>query len=288
MRLRAEACLALAAASLTAASAASGQVTPAAPPVTTERAAATAPYELGGRTYTPVDTLDYDEVGYAIVATEGRRGATTANGEPFRSAAIGASHRTLPLPSYVEVTRLDTGRTVLVRIEDRGPTDARALIGITPGAAAQLGRSDQAPLAVRVRRTFPVEAERAALTDGRSVQARVDTPESLLVILRERAQAMPRPGTGGAAPDRTPAVVTAAQSSPVQATPVGRGWFVQVGAFRDPASARRVAGTVGGDVSVAGSVHRVRVGPFGTRGEAEAARRRIHRDGVRAIIVRGP
>src|SRR3546814_14826735 len=81
------------------------------------------PYHIGGVTYTPVDAPDYDEVGYASWYGGAHKGKPTANGERFRPEGISAAHKTLPLPSYVEVTSLETGRTILVRInEDRKST----------------------------------------------------------------------------------------------------------------------------------------------------------------------
>src|SRR3546814_5946229 len=74
---------------------------------------------FGGVTYTPIDVADYDEVGYAGWYGDDLAGKPTANGEIFDPASISAAHKTLPLPSYVEVTALDTGRTILVRVNDR-------------------------------------------------------------------------------------------------------------------------------------------------------------------------
>src|SRR3546814_20086043 len=104
-----------------------------------------------GVTYTPVDISDYDEVGFAGVYSADLAGKPTANGEIFDPAAISAAHKTLPLPSYVEVTALDTGRTILVRVNDRGPMVNDRLIDLSPAAAAQLGLTDTTT-GVRVRR----------------------------------------------------------------------------------------------------------------------------------------
>ncbi|MEC7930822.1 MAG: RlpA-like double-psi beta-barrel domain-containing protein, partial [Pseudomonadota bacterium] len=79
------------------------------------------PYSVAGVTYRPADPAAYDEPGYAEPIDAGSKSATTANGETFVAGAITAAHKSLPLPSYVEVTALDSGRTILVRINDRGP-----------------------------------------------------------------------------------------------------------------------------------------------------------------------
>lgn len=148
------------------------------------------PYTVGGTTYTPRDVTAYDEVGYAGVIRDGA-GRATANGERADPAAITAAHRTLPLPTYVEVTALATGRTILVRVNDRGPMAADRLIDLSEGAARQLGLGSVVA-GVRVRKTSPVESERAVLRNGGSVAARIDTPPSLLRVLRDKLAAQPK------------------------------------------------------------------------------------------------
>ena len=130
-------------------------------------------YVIDGETYTPVDRMNYDAVGHALVGAEG-------------GTAVSAAHRTLPLPSYIEVTALDTGKTILVRVERRGPMSGKSLIELSPGAAAQLGVVGRANAAVRVRRVNPVEPDRAALRSGMAAPARMDTPKALLAVLQRK------------------------------------------------------------------------------------------------------
>lgn len=158
------------------------------------------PYVLEGITYTPVDVFNYDETGYASWYGKELNGRKTANGEMFNPDAISGAHRTLPLPSYVEVTALDTGKTILVRLNDRGPSSASRLIDLSYGAAKQLGVLEKGSFPVRVRRVNPPQSERAVLRAGRSVALRMDTPESLLVPLRRRLDDRPRPTNAAAAP----------------------------------------------------------------------------------------
>ncbi|SEJ41044.1 rare lipoprotein A [Sphingobium sp. AP50] len=143
-----------------------------------------APYAIAGTRYTPVDPVYYDEVGYAGTVEGGSQGGTTATGEAFIPSAITAASKTLPLPSYVEVTALDSGRTILVRVNDRGPMRNDQLIALSPGAAAQLGIAGQGAAAVRVRRVNPPEQERAALRSHGQAAERLETPAALLKVLR--------------------------------------------------------------------------------------------------------
>ena len=129
-----------------------------------------APFTVDGVIYTPSDTMNYDAVGYAVVGAEG-------------GSTVTAAHRSLPLPSYIEVTALDSGKTILVRVERRGPMSGKALVELAPGAAAQLGIAGNPRAAVRVRRMNPVEQDRALLRMGQPAPARMDTPKSLLTVL---------------------------------------------------------------------------------------------------------
>lgn len=241
------------------------------------------PYTIGGERYVPVDQIDYDEVGYASWYGAELAGNPTANGESFNPAWVSAAHRTLPMPSYVEVTRLDTGRTILVRVNDRGPADPRRLIDLSAGAAEQLGITEAGMVAVRVRRTNPVDAERMALRTGQAVPARLDTPDSLLAILRERAARLPVPANARPVRVAAPPAAPARPAAPPARTPArpenggsggntAQGSFaVQLGAFSNRERAAALASRAGAELVSAGAIHRVRIGPFATEAEAEAA-----------------
>jgi rare lipoprotein A len=144
------------------------------------------PYTIAGQRFEPRDDATFDETGYAIFAAADQAGQGTRSGETYNPEAIIAAHRTLPVPSYAEVTDLQTGRTILVRIVDRGPMLKDKVIVLSPGAARQLGVDGQGSLAVRVRRTNPVEQEKAILRAGGAAPTRLDTPPALLSALRRR------------------------------------------------------------------------------------------------------
>ena len=79
------------------------------------------PYELNGRTYVPVEDPNYRTEGIASWYGPDFHGKPTANGEIFDMNGISAAHPTLPMPSYLRVTNLANGRSIVVRINDRGP-----------------------------------------------------------------------------------------------------------------------------------------------------------------------
>jgi rare lipoprotein A len=168
-----------------------------------------APYKIGDVLYVPEDAAAYDDVGYASFYGDELSGQPTANGEIFLPAAVYAAHKTLPLPSYAEVTALDTGRTILVRINDRGPFANDRIIDLSIGAARQLGITGQGVTGVRVRKVNPPEQERAALRNNQTVTERIETPDSLLRVLRTKLEKLPRPSAAAKSqPQNAPARVT--------------------------------------------------------------------------------
>ncbi|MDP3551331.1 MAG: SPOR domain-containing protein [Novosphingobium sp.] len=262
------------------------------------------PFTVDGVTYTPADTLNYDSVGYAHVES----------GE-----GVSGSHRTLPLPSYVEVTSLDSGRTILVRMTERGPMTGSDLVTLSPGAWAQLGMPAGSRLPVRVRRVNPPEPERALLRAGTNAPARMDTPQGLLTALKRKLGVpIATPAPFAAAPVAKIEPKVSAKAAPVAkaiAKPAEKpvamakvepkiaekpapapapaaeasGLYVQAGAYSSKARADAVAKAIGGSASSAGRVWRVRVGPHKYRGQADAALAKVRAAGYAdARVVTAP
>lgn len=260
------------------------------------------PYRVAGIAYTPEDVLNYDQVGFIAA-------------DPAGGGAASGAHHTLPLPSYVEVTSLETGRTILVRVERRGPMDSNALLALSDGAMSQLGATPNTP--VRVRRVNPPEDQRALLRAGAPADPRIDTPMSLVEILKRK---LPGPGASGLAivnvspevaatpTSPQPVMVAIEANRPIRATgsapalppldgaatidtsptqpsepvPTANGAFVvQAAAFSTAERARDAASALDGKVSQSGAYWRVRTGPFATRKEAEASLAKVRSAGYR-------
>ena len=109
------------------------------------------PYRVAGKLYVPRHEPDYDKVGMASWYGDAFHGRKTANGEIFNKYALTAAHPTLPLPSYVSVTNLANGRTVLVRVNDRGPYSGGRIIDLSHEVARQLDFENKGLTRVRVR-----------------------------------------------------------------------------------------------------------------------------------------
>lgn len=187
------------------------------------------PYQVAGVWYVPKEDPGYNRVGTASWYGAQFHAKTTANGEVFDMDAMTAAHTTLPLPSLVEVTNLENGRKVVVRVNDRGPFVGDRIIDMSRAAARELGFESKGLAKVRVR-----YVGRAPLGGGgdpgvRRAQA-PSAPPSLPpapIPYSQLASATPPP-----APSVAPASVMAA------ATPEA-SYRIQAGAFGDRINAER-------------------------------------------------
>ena len=121
------------------------------------------PYEVNGQTYDILaSTQNYRERGIASWYGTKFHGRKTSNGELYDLYAATAAHKTLPIPSYARVTNLDNGRSVIVRVNDRGPFHDDRLIDLSYGAAVKLGYMEQgtAPVEVEVLNVAGVDDRR--------------------------------------------------------------------------------------------------------------------------------
>ena len=114
-------------------------------------------YVIAGRTYVPERDDDYDEIGVSSWYGPNFHGLPTANGETFDQNALSAAHTTLPIPSMIEVTNLDNGRTAILRLNDRGPFADDRILDVSRAAAVELGFLQQGLTRVRVRYLGPPE-----------------------------------------------------------------------------------------------------------------------------------
>ncbi|KAB2915063.1 MAG: septal ring lytic transglycosylase RlpA family protein [Hyphomicrobiaceae bacterium] len=109
------------------------------------------PYQIDGQWYVPREDPAYDRRGVASYYAADFHGRRTANGEIFDMWALTAAHPTLPLPCYVYVTNLENGRTLLLRVNDRGPYVNNRMIDVSRAAARYLGFEARGLASVRVR-----------------------------------------------------------------------------------------------------------------------------------------
>jgi rare lipoprotein A len=150
------------------------------------------PYVIAGRTYVPREDSKYRAEGQASWYGADFQGRLTANGEVFDMQSLSAAHPTLPLPTYVRVTNLENRRSIVVRVNDRGPFHNNRVIDVSVRAAKLLGFYDKGTAQVRVD-----YVGRAALggSDDEKLAAslRIEEPVSPLVQVAKSVPAAPAP-----------------------------------------------------------------------------------------------
>ena len=276
---------------------------PPAPPAAGARYMVGEPYRLRDRWFYPREDFGLVETGLASVAGDAPAGRRTANGEVPDPAALTAAHRTLQLPAVVTVTNLENGRSLAVRVNDRGPADpgrvvelsrrAGALLGIAPGRAAQVRVAVEGE---------PSRALAAGLPAPEGTRPRVEAApagaverEALAPIAGARQAERVREGRGppvqaaAAGPERAVPPV-ALPERVVQGTAMPGRLMVEGSRFNGEAAARRQAarlsgaGAGGARVEMAGTARapewRVRIGPFAGPAKADAALDAALRAGV--------
>ncbi len=232
------------------------------------------PYQISGRTYVPARQDNYDRRGVASWYGAKFHGRKTANGEIFDMNQMSAAHTTLPLPSLVKVTNLNNGRTIIVRVNDRGPFVNDRLIDLSKRAAQELGYERQGTARVRVQYVGPAVSN-PRQTNVHRASAR-----------RNKAEAWPSPSQPAKSRPYMPKQGWPEASEDKYQIALSRpriaqgGWFVQLGAFGNRDKAERIASNLrtNGNVSVQTAwvnnnyIHRVIVGPYQNQDGAEQQR----------------
>jgi rare lipoprotein A len=214
------------------------------------------PYEVAGWKYYPRDDPSYDKVGPASWYGPQFHRRMTSNGEWFDMDYLSAAHPTLPLPSYVKVTNLENGRTVVVRVNDRGPFVGDRIIDLSRRSAEVLGFKEKGRANVRVQYLGP-----APLNDRGGDLMAMNQHLQRRTGLTTLAAAMPAPAAIGAS------------------LPQRQSYYVQIGAYSDPRNAERAREALRpvGPVSVTsiagqlGTLYKVQLGPLEDQVKAVAA-----------------
>jgi rare lipoprotein A len=257
------------------------------------------PYQIDGTWYYPREQPNYDETGIASWYGPTFYGHHTANGEMYDGSAMTAAHRTLPMPVNVRVTNLDNGRSVVVRVNDRGPYAKGRIIDLSEAAARELDviRTGTA----RVRVTYLARADSvggAPLPDETPPQIASAVPAAptekvdtqALNLIPGAIVAPPAPAALApvpvVSPSLPPSQADAQPNGEVTKVPVPSVThiYVQVGAFSNATNANRLRDrfSAAGGLSVspigrAGqTLYRVRSGPYDNVADADQALARLN------------
>ncbi|MBQ5942216.1 septal ring lytic transglycosylase RlpA family protein [Massilia sp. AB1] len=232
------------------------------------------PYSVFGQTYTPILHEDpFVQRGMASWYANRFHGQKTTSGEPYDMYKMTAAHPTLPIPSYVRVTSVDSGKSVIVRINDRGPFHSSRIIDLSYTAALKLDLLAKGSHKVEIERLFPSDPERIASTRRAAASlAQSAPPEIAALMLEEKVQ-----------------------SDSAAVAQLASGYYIQLGSYSRSGTAEAMseklarAGVALGTLEVvtAGTVNRLYGGPFATRKAAAKAARQVPRSlGLKPLVVR--
>jgi rare lipoprotein A len=239
---------------------------------------------LGKRYYVLSSSVGYVERGVASWYGPGFHKVRTSIGEPYDMYGMTAAHKTLPLPAYVRVTNLQNGRSVVVRVNDRGPFVGNRIIDLSYTAALKLDMLRNGTAMVEVRSLDAPQTLTAAATPNAA------TPNLAAATPNVAATLGASPAAADSAPGAAPvAGATGDGASPVT-VPVPGGLFIQAGAFSDPKNAERLVEKLHGggygkvfvrDNEIAGRrMYRVRIGPVPDVAEYDRIIAALERVGV--------
>lgn len=243
------------------------------------------PYTVLGKTYYPQkDARSYQVTGLASWYGTLFHGEATANGEKYDLYGMTAAHKTLPLPSYVRVTNLENGKTVIVRVNDRGPFYSDRVIDLSFAAAKKLGYAESGTARVRVE---GIDPHQWWAQQGRPVPLVLATPQKVAQAPQPQVISMAAPIEEYSPPAAQhaeavlPMSVSESLSTPLKknaSAPVA-GLYLQVGAFANPDAAAllkaKLSQAVTAPVFISSvalnqqTLHRVRLGPISTQAEVE-------------------
>lgn len=222
------------------------------------------PYQIDDVWYRPAVDYSYDETGIASWYGAAFHDRLTANGETYNMNLVTAAHRTLPLPSMVRVTNLENGRSLKVRVNDRGPFARGRIIDMSKRGAELLGFKQQGTAKVRVEILAEESRQLAGLPPGEASPSASEP----VVLASAATDSHPLPTTTVLAPE--PVVTTKL----VEATQM----FIQAGAFARYENATSVSSRLEaiGEAKVVPvnvgelELYRVRLGPLANVEEADA------------------
>lgn len=245
------------------------------------------PYKISGQWYYPKEDYSYSEVGVASWYGKDFHDKRTANGEKYDMNTLTAAHRTLPIPSIVRVTNLENGRSLVLRVNDRGPYAKNRIIDISKRGAQLLGYQTQGTAKVRVELLEDESKELKAALLGQPMPSRYDLPKkatyaSNINVPKKQIEVYRAEGT---------APLTIAN----KVSRTEKNYFVQAGAFSKHDSAHNLSQKLNrfGKANVATAdvdgkrFYRVRLGPFSFPEEAEVTLAKVRNYGIQnASVVR--
>jgi len=231
------------------------------------------PYVVFGKEYVPNTSVKpYKERGIGSWYGKKFHGQKTSIGEPYDMFAMTAAHPTLALPSYVRVTSVESGNSVIVRITDRGPFHADRIIDLSYTAAYKLGLINGGSGLVEVEAIIPGETTTTAYAQVSPPPRPIATETDDIEQLARRMAQEERP------------VQTATMAGMSGDAATQKGVYLQLGAFSSAENAENLKSHLQREldwlsepmqVNAGGGIHRLHLGPYASRSEAEKMAEKI-------------
>ena len=260
------------------------EVPDAVPKVESIRGATARPYVVFGQTYTPMTELQpYKKSGVGSWYGKKFHGQKTSSGEAYDMFAMTAAHPTLPIPSYARVTSLETGRQVIVKVNDRGPFLSNRIIDLSYTAAFKLGYLNKGSGQVQVELLLPDEIERINLARNNAYSP-IDKPVAV-----------------AKAPVQQTRTVVAANAVKPASKPVskvstaGPGYYLQLGAYQEASNAQSYQMKFASNMShklpsleivQMGNFYKLLAGPYPSLADATQAVEEMKSMGTKSFVVR--
>lgn len=255
--------------------------------------AANRPYTVFGKTYVPVtDNRTYKVQGYGSWYGKKFHGNKTSSGEVYDMFKMTAAHPTLPIPCYARVTNVNTGKQVIVRVNDRGPFHSDRIIDLSYTAALKLGYLNQGSTLLDVEHLLPDEIERINLARTQNpAPVQQSTPEAVAVKQEAPSSQENRPAVTLAVTSAGTAGSVAVASHPSRVV----AYYLQLGAYQQIGNAQATQAEYalnwahvlpGVELVMADDYYRLFAGPFGSQEEADYAAQQIESTGQRPMVVR--
>ena len=252
------------------------------------------PYQINNIWYRPEENYDYKEVGIASWYGPDFHKGITANGETYNMYELSAAHRTLPLPSIVKVTNLDNGKSVVVRVNDRGPFVNNRIIDLSKAAAEKLDFTQTGTAKVRVEILADeskqlkknILANGGKIVDGAPITDSQEPPSfSDPIVLAPKTVLIEEETAEITVPEQTK--TDTLYSPKKKAVSSGGNYYIQAGAFSNKENALAVQKRLSSfgrvfiqEVKKDGkAIYRVRVGSFETGEEGADLIEEIERTG---------
>lgn len=236
------------------------------------------PYVVLGKSYVPATSVKpFKQRGIASWYGKKFHGQKTSIGETYDMFSMTAAHPTLALPSYVRVSNVSNGKSVVVRVIDRGPFHADRVIDLSYAAAYRLGYVNNGSTQVEVEAVMPGDALPTTYAQTKPPAPPIEKPAAKPAVEQDEIELL-------AARLVDSEAATLAPAPSAQAVAPQSGLFLQLGAFSSADNAESLRAHLsreldwlneGIQINASGGIHRVHLGPYASRGDAEKVAEKI-------------